>query len=77
MSNIDDKDRLIFALCALLRAERETRAAFEAVVANGDISREALRAILSDPVPVVTRDDLRHAEELIGSVPHATVREAA
>jgi hypothetical protein len=77
MSHIDDKDRLIFALCALLRAERETRAAFEAALANGSVSRESLRAILSDPIPVITRDDLQHAEELVGSVPHAAVRKAA
>jgi hypothetical protein len=77
MSTIDEKDRLIFALCALLRAERETRAAFEAAVLNGAVSREALCAILSDPIPAVTRDDLRHAEELTISVPRAPVREAA
>jgi hypothetical protein len=77
MSTIDDKDRLIFALCALLRAERETRASFEAALANGAVSREALRAILSDPVPVITQDDLRLAESLAASVPHAAVREAA
>jgi hypothetical protein len=77
MSNFDDKDRLIFALCALLRAERETRAAFEAALASGAVSREALSAILSDPIPVVTNDDLRLAEELARSVPHAAIREAA
>jgi hypothetical protein len=77
MSKIDDRDRLILALCALLRAERETRAAFEGVIASGDISRETLLAILSDPIPVVTREDLRMAEKLVASVPHAGIREAA
>jgi hypothetical protein len=77
MSTIDDKDRLIFALCALLRAERETRAAFEAALANGAVSREALRAILADPIPVLTRDDLRLAEDLANSAPRAAIREAA
>ena len=68
---------MIFALCALLRAERETRAAFETALANGGVSVDALRAILSDPVAVVAKDDLRHAEELVGSVPRAAGREAA
>jgi hypothetical protein len=76
MSTIDDKDRLIFALCALLRAERETRAAFEAALSNGAVSLDALRAILSDPIPVVTQDDLRVAEALAANVPH-THRQAA
>ena len=77
MSNFDEKDRLIFALCALLRAERETRAAFEAAVANGAVSREALSAILSDPIPVIIAEDLRQAEELVGAPPHAPIRHAA
>jgi len=61
---MDRRDRLIIALCALLRAERQTRAAFEAVLAAGNISRETLTAILSDPVPVITQDDLLQAEKL-------------
>jgi hypothetical protein len=55
---------LIVALCALLRAERQTRAAFEAVLATGSLSRETLSAILADPVPVITQDDLAQAEKL-------------
>jgi len=61
---MDRRDHLILALCALLRAERQTRAAFEAVVAAGRLSRETLRAILIDPVPVTTQDDLMRAERL-------------
>jgi hypothetical protein len=61
---MDRRDRLIVALCALLRAERQTRAAFEAVVAAGSLSRETLSAILADPVPVITQDDLAQAERL-------------
>lgn len=75
---ISVKDRLIMALCAQLRAERETRAAFMAAVANGQLDPEVLTAILSDPVPVITRDDLNRAEALVReSEPPARRREAA
>ena len=77
MSKFDEKDRLILALCALLRAERETRSAFEAVIAKDGVSREVLKAILADPIPVVTRDDLRDAEELVKVGPPPLMREAA
>jgi hypothetical protein len=59
----DRKDRLILALAALLRAERQTRDAFEEAVADERISRETLQAMLSDPVPVITREDLAFAED--------------
>jgi hypothetical protein len=50
------------ALCALLRAERETRSAFEEAIAAGEMKPEVLLAILGDPVPVITQDDLNFAE---------------
>lgn len=56
------KDRLILALAAQLRAERETREALAAAMANGPIDREVVLAILGDPVPVVTAEDLARAE---------------
>jgi len=59
---MDDKDRLIPALAALLRAERETRGALMEVLEEDSISRETLLAILSDPIPVVTREDIEFAE---------------
>ena len=59
---MDNKDRLILALAALLRAERETRGALMEVLEEDSISRETLLAILSDPVPVVTREDIAFAE---------------
>ena len=59
---MDKKDRLILALAALLRAERETRGALIDVLEDESISRETLLAILSDPVPVVTREDMEFAE---------------
>ena len=57
-----DKDRLITALAAQLRAERETREALAAVVANGQIDRDVLLAILEDPVPAPSREDLVRAD---------------
>ncbi|QWK81381.1 hypothetical protein [Ochrobactrum sp. BTU1] len=63
MQNIDSKDRLILALASLLRAERETRGALEAALENDDVSPETLRAILSDPVPVITQEDVDFAEK--------------
>lgn len=59
----DSKDKLILALAALLRAERETRGALEAALEIDSISRETLIAIISDPVPVITQDDLDFAEQ--------------
>lgn len=65
------KDRLIAALGAQLRAERETREALREVIENGQLDREVLLAILSDPVPVVTRDDLARAEAWLRELPPA------
>ena len=58
------KDRLIAALAAQLRAERETREALAFVIANGQLDGAVLSAILTDPVPVFTQDDLNRAEAL-------------
>lgn len=60
-----DKDRLIVALAAQLRAERETREALAGVIRNGQLDREVLLAILEDPVPALSRDDLVHADTLL------------
>lgn len=59
---MDNKDRLILALAALLRAERQTRGALIEVLEEETISREALLAILSDPIPIVTQEDIEFAE---------------
>ena len=61
---MDHRDRLILALSALLRAERQTRDAFEACLAAGVLEPETLRAIISDPVPILTHEDLKYAESL-------------
>ncbi|UZF91221.1 hypothetical protein [Bosea sp. NBC_00550] len=63
-STVSPKDRLIIALAAQLRAERETRAALAEIVANGQLDREVLEAVLTDPVPVITQEDVAHAERL-------------
>jgi hypothetical protein len=70
-----DKDRLITALAAQLRAERQTREALAAVVASGQIDREVLLAILEDPVPAPSREDLVRADALARR-PHLAARAA-
>lgn len=66
---MDSKDKLILSLAALLRAERETRGAFEQALEDQAISRETLLAMLSDPVPIVTQDDITFAEKFAFSKP--------
>jgi hypothetical protein len=41
------------------------------VIANGQFDREVLLAILSDPVPVVTRDEIVRAEAWLRGLPPA------
>jgi hypothetical protein len=64
---ISDKDRLILALAAQLRAERETREALAGVIRNGQLDREVLLAILEDPVPARSQEDLADADRLASS----------
>jgi hypothetical protein len=73
---MDRRDRLIVALSALLRAERETRTAFEEAIDAG-LSREVLKAIVSDPIPVVTQFDLVVAENLLECLPKTQSPRAA
>lgn len=70
---IDAKDRLILALAAQLRAERETRDALAWVVGNGQLDPVVLTAILTDPVPLITHEDAARAELLVAE-PAGTVR---
>lgn len=65
---MDSKDKLILSLAALLRAERETRGALMEVLEEDSISRETLLAMLSDPVPVVTQEDVDFAERFAMSM---------
>ncbi|KAA0692571.1 hypothetical protein DTW90_26880 [Neorhizobium sp. P12A] len=62
---MDPRDRLIIALYAQLKAERETRETLEWVIRNGGLSNEVLEAIAGDPVPVVTSEDVAALEKLI------------
>jgi hypothetical protein len=59
----DHRDGLILALSALPRAGRATREAFEAAIPAGIVEPETLKAIVGDPIPVITQDDLDMAEE--------------
>ena len=63
--NMDARDRLIVALYAQLKAERETRETLEWAIRNGAVSREVLEAIAADPVPVVTSEDIASVEKII------------
>jgi len=63
----DPRDRLIRALAAQLGAERETRAAVANVIANGQIDREVLLALLEDPIPAWSQEDLNRADRLAAS----------
>lgn len=61
----DPRDRLIIALYAQLKAERETREALEWVIHNGALSNDVLEAIAGDPVPAVSSDELAAVEKII------------
>ncbi|HTO33687.1 MAG TPA: hypothetical protein VL202_21325 [Pararhizobium sp.] len=63
--HFDHRDRLILALYAQLRAERETREALEWAIENDAISPEVLQAMMSDPVPVITSEDVAALERLL------------
>lgn len=74
--HFDHRDRLILALYAQLRAERETREAMEWAIENGAISPDVLQAMVSDPVPVITSEDVAALERLLArdtntaNIPH-------
>lgn len=61
----DARDRLILALYAQLKAERETREALEDAIRHGALSKEVLMAIAADPVPVITEKDIVDVEHLM------------
>ncbi|MDO9415109.1 hypothetical protein [Pararhizobium sp.] len=65
--SFDRRDRLILALWAQLRAERETRDALEETIRNGALSEDVLVAIASDPVPVITSEDIAEVERFAAS----------
>lgn len=65
----DLRDRLILALYAQLKAERQTREAMEQVIRNGGVSPEVLEAMASDPIPVITDEDIVAVERILASDP--------
>lgn len=73
---IDPRDRLIRALAAQLGAERETRAALAGVIANGQLDRDVLLALLQDPIPALSQEDLNRAD-MLASVSYPAQARAA
>lgn len=61
----DVRDRLILALYAQLKAERQTREALEYVIRKGAISPEVLEAIAGDPLPAAAPEDVAAVEKVI------------
>ncbi|TRA99061.1 MULTISPECIES: hypothetical protein [Rhizobium/Agrobacterium group] len=62
---LDVRDRLILALYAQLKAERQTREAMEWVIRNGGLTPEVLEAMASDPVPVLAEADIPAIERIL------------
>lgn len=65
LERFDVRDRLILALYAQLKAERQTREALEYVIQNGAVAPEVLEAIVGDPIPVAYADDVAAVEKII------------
>jgi len=63
---MDPRDRLIVALYAQLKAERDTRETLEWAIRNGVVSSEVLEAIAGDPVPA-SGDELPVIERTIAN----------
>ena len=63
---MDIRDRLILALAAQLRAERDTRQAFADAV-RGGLDREVMVAMLEAPVPAIPQLDLVAADAAAAS----------
>ncbi len=61
----DVRDRLILALYAQLKAERQTREALEYVIRNGALAPEVLEAIAADPVPTAAPQDVAAVEKVV------------
>lgn len=61
----DVRDRLILALYAQLKAERQTREALEYVIRKGALSSEVLEAIATDPIPILREEDVVAVEKVV------------
>jgi hypothetical protein len=66
----DARDRLILALYAQLKAERQTREALEYVIRNGALAPEVLEAIAGDPIPAASAEDVAAVEKVIALDAH-------
>ncbi|MDM7852472.1 hypothetical protein [Pseudochrobactrum kiredjianiae] len=70
--SFDARDRLILALYAQLRAERETREAMEWVLRKGCLSTDVLEAMASYPIPVVTVEDIQMIDQSVSKLRSAS-----
>lgn len=73
---MSDKDRLIVALAAQLRAERETREVLADVIRHGQLDRDVLLAVLEDPIPAASQEDLARADMLASNSQRSHMRAA-
>lgn len=62
---MDHRDRLILALSALIRAEREARNAWDSAIAANALAPEIINAIGDDPKRLIEHDDLELAEAFV------------
>lgn len=72
---MDHRDRLILALSALVRAERDARAAWDEAAAASALSPDIIDAIDTDPRALVGGEDMELAEAFVSpSSPLARAR---
>lgn len=73
---MDHRDRLILALSALIRAEREARNAWDDAIAADALAPELIQAVGNDPTRLIEQDDLELAEAFVapGARSEAAVR---
>lgn len=62
---MDHRDRLILALSALIRAEREARNAWDDAIAANALSPDVIHAVGNDPKRLIANDDLELAEAFV------------
>ncbi|MET0170444.1 MAG: hypothetical protein ABW191_08720 [Aliihoeflea sp.] len=65
---MDHRDRLILALSALVRAEREVKSAWEDAIAADAISPAIVAAIGNDPRRLIDQEDIELAEAFIAPI---------
>jgi phosphosulfolactate phosphohydrolase-like enzyme len=67
---MDHRDRLILALSALVRAEREVKSAWEDAIAAGAVPPSLVEAVSSDPSRLIEQDDIELAEAFVSPANH-------